>query len=174
MAERAGHGPPRRPGRRGGHGAGDRRHAARSQHRRLPVDCHRPGAGIRHRRAAGTRPHDRRSTADRAQPRLRRAVRGAGGHRRVLSPRPGRAAFHDGRPLDGGHPRLADLHGKPDGGRQTAGDPAAAAHHLQGPEHRQPLAAGGRDRHRRLSGAASRTRRAVPADDRRSRSSSAS
>ena len=44
-------------------------------------------------------------------------------------------------------------------------DPAAAAHHLQGPEHRQPLAAGDRDRHRGLSGAASRTRRAVPADD---------
>ena len=149
VAERAADGSSRRLGRRARHGAGDRRDAARSQHYRLPVDCDRPGAGILHRRAAGTRPHDRRSTADRAQPRVRRAVRHAGGHRRVLSPRARRAAFHDERSLDGGHTRLADLHRKPDGRGQTAGNPAAAAHHLQGPEHRQPLAAGGRDRHRR-------------------------
>ena len=49
------------------------------------------------------------------------------------------AALHDGRPVAGGHPRFADLHRQPDGRGQTAGDPAAAADHLQGPEPRQPV-----------------------------------
>ncbi len=38
----------------------------------------------------------------------------------------------------GSDSRLADLHGQPDGRWQAAGNPAAAAHHLQGPELRQP------------------------------------
>ena len=51
---------------------------------------------------------------------------------------PERPAVHDGGAGAGGHPRLAHVHGQPDGRRQAAGDPAAAADHLQGAEHRQP------------------------------------
>ena len=38
--------------------------------------------------------------------------------------------FMMARSLDGGHPRLADIHRQLDGGGKTAGNPAAAAAHL--------------------------------------------
>jgi len=38
--------------------------------------------------------------------------------------------LHDGRAFDGGHPRLTDLYGQFDGRWETAGNPAAAPHHI--------------------------------------------
>ena len=49
------------------------------------------------------------------------------------------SALHDVGAVAGSHSRRADLYRQPDGRRQTAGDPAAAAHHLQGTELRQPF-----------------------------------
>ena len=45
---------------------------------------------------------------------------------------PERAAVHDGGAGPGGDPRLAHVHGQPDGRGQAAGGLAAAADHLQG------------------------------------------
>ena len=44
---------------------------------------------------------------------------------------PRRAAVHDGGAGAGGHPRLAHVHRQPDGRRETAGGPAAAADHVR-------------------------------------------
>jgi len=42
----------------------------------------------------------------------------------------GCAALHDGRPLAGGHPRIADVHRQLDGRWKIARNLAAAAHHV--------------------------------------------
>ncbi len=67
-------------------------------------------------------------------PRLRRALRHAGRHRRILPASARRAAVHDGGAVGRGHPGLAHVHRQPDGRRQAPGDLAAAADHLQGAE----------------------------------------
>ena len=82
------------------------------------------------------------AAADGAEPRVRRAVRDAGGDRGILSARAGGAEIHDGGSGDGSDSRIADVHGKLDGRGKIAGSFAAAADHLQGPEHRQPDGAG--------------------------------
>ncbi len=68
--------------------------------------------------------------ANRAQPRLRRVLRHARRHRGILSARAQRAALHDVRAFDGSNSRRAHLHRQPDGRRKTAGNPAAAPHHI--------------------------------------------
>ncbi len=64
-------------------------------------------------------------------------------------------ALHDVGALAGGDSRRTDGHRQLDGCRQTAGDPAAAADHLQRTEPRQPRCVGYCRRHRRLSRARS-------------------
>ena len=130
VAEFARHGAARHSGRRNRHGAGHRRHAAASRHRRLQVDHHRAGA----RRGIGIPLGMVQMTAVPQRTALSHAFGAlcvdAGRHRRVLSAHAARPAIHDGGAVDGSHPRLADLHRQPDGRRQAAGNSAAAARSL--------------------------------------------
>ncbi len=100
------------------------------RHRGIQVDHHRPCIGHDHWRAARRSGDDRGAAADGAEPRVWRAVRDLGGHNGILFAHAGCAAFHDGRPLTRGHPRIADVHWQPDGRGKIARTPAAAAHHL--------------------------------------------
>ena len=125
--EFAEHGEARRPGGRAGDGPGHRRHAAAPRHRRLHVDRHRAGARHDHRRAPGHGADDGRAAADRAEPRVRRALRHARRHGRILPAGARGAAVHDGGAGAGGHPRLAHVHGQLDGRGEAAGGPAATA-----------------------------------------------
>ena len=86
---------------------------------------------------ARQRRDDRRPSANRPQPRVRRPLRHRRRHRRVLPPRSRHRPLHDGRPLDGSNSRLAHLHRQPDGRRKITRSPAPAPHHLQRPKFRQ-------------------------------------
>ena len=59
-------------------------HAASPWHRRLHLDCHRLSAWHDHRHTSGTGADDGCATANRAEPCVRRPVRHAGWHGRVL------------------------------------------------------------------------------------------
>ena len=120
--------------------------------------------GSDHRRAARPGADDGGAAADGAEPRVWRVVRDAGRHGGILLARAGRAAVHDGGAVGGSDSGLADVHGQPDGGGKAAGNAAAAADHLQGPEFRQPLGAGNCRGGGRSPGDASRAHAFVSAD----------
>ena len=70
------------------------------------------------------------AAADGAEPRVRRAVRDAGGDRGILSARAFGAAVHDGGAGHGSDSGVADVYGKFDGRGKIAGSFAAAADYL--------------------------------------------
>ena len=65
-------------------------------------------------------------------------LRHAGRHGGILFARARCAQVHDVRAVDGSDSRLAHVYRQLDGRRKAAGNSAAAPHHLQGSEHRQP------------------------------------
>ncbi len=126
-----------------GAGVGGADHVLQPRARPVPVDSDRPAGGRDRRHSARPGADEGRAAADRHEPRLRRAGGGADRDQRVLPPCPRPHEVPDGRDLDGGHHRLAQLHGQPDRGRQAPGVAPAAPHRLQGAELRQLLGAGG-------------------------------
>ena len=97
----------------------------------LQVDFCRAGYWHRHRRPARHGADDGGAAADRAQPCLRRILRHAGRHRRVLSrPTPGHTSLQDVGAVLRSHPRRTDGHRQLNGRGKTARSSAAAADHV--------------------------------------------
>ena len=158
VAEPSVHGTARRRRRCRRDGRRDRRDAAASRDRWLQLDRRRDDRGDGHRHSVVASPADGRATADRLVACVRRPRRRAGRDSQIRAVVAGRRVdrVSYGGNCHRSHPRRADVHRQPDGGREAPGDRADAADHLPRSEHHQPVAAGNCRRIGDLPGGASR------------------